>query len=29
MRLTELLQGLRVDIGARYWVEEVAKDEGY
>jgi hypothetical protein len=29
MRLTELLQGLLVDIGALYWVEEVAKDEGY
>jgi hypothetical protein len=29
MRLTELVEGLLVDIGALYWVEEVAKDEGY
>jgi hypothetical protein len=26
---TELVEGLLVDIGALYWVEEVAKDEGY
>jgi hypothetical protein len=29
MRLTEREEGLLVDIGALYWVEEVANDEGY
>jgi hypothetical protein len=29
MRPTEPVEGLLVDIGVLYWVEEVAKDEGY